>query len=333
MKESDNRNDEDIARLLEAAGPREQLPEELRSRWESHFRAELQRRRAASPTSHRRRYGLPLAALAASIVALMLVLDRFAAAPEPGTPIQVLAVSGTAELLLESRGRLAAVVGQNLSSGVTVQTAGDSQVALRWQSFDVRLNAGTLMQLRGDKLHLQEGEVYLSNVGRRPGGQRATVVTPFAAISDIGTQFKVKLVRDGVVASVRQGAILVEAGPTTHRAEAAPGAGQSLRVQADNSVQLDRDDSDWSWIYAVSRSFPLEGRTVLEFLRWSASETGLALSFADETVALAARNTRLSGDVDISRIDPERALALVLSTTRFEANVREGTLLVSRRSE
>ena len=334
MNKREHRNDRDdardIAQLLGAAGAREKLPEELKARWEDHFRAELQ----PILESPRRGFLLPLVSLAASVVVLLLVLDFFAGEPAASTPMQVTAVTGGGQLILDEQRRLAAVAGQNLSAGVTLETAAQGRVALSWGGFDVRLNHNSRLTLMNDHLELTAGEVYVSNFGRRTSHQRIVVKTPLAAISDIGTQFKVRLTADAVISSVRRGGIVVRTETGEHRAEAAPEHGRTLVVGADNTVSVSEDDSDWGWIYAVARRFDLEGRSVHEFLQWSVSESGRQLSFADESVALAARNTRFSGGIDLPGVNPDRAVAVALSTTRFIAEEqRDGSLLISRRSE
>ena len=100
-----------------------------------------------------------------------------------------------------------------------------------------------------------------------------------------------------------------------------------------SDVQTTEDNSDWTWIYPVARRFELEGRSVLEFLQWSATESGRAVRFADAAAELAAGQTRFSGALDISGLDPEEAVAVVLSTTRFRATPDGDALRVSRRSE
>jgi ferric-dicitrate binding protein FerR (iron transport regulator) len=320
--------DEDIVRLLGAAGPREELPEELRSRWEAHLRAEL-----AAVQPARRRFALPLAALAASVVLLLLVLDRFAADVPATIPISVQAVAGTAEVLLDGKRRLAAVPGQNLASGATIASGRGSRAALHWAGYDLRLNSNSRVGLFDDHLRLEQGEIYISNLGRKTLLRSAVVVTPLASIRDIGTQFRVRVGEDTVVASVRDGSILLTTPAGEHRVDAGRETPQALQLSPGKTPRSAADAADWTWIFAVAQPFELEGRTVVDFLRWSSRETGRRLEFADENAALAARNTRLSGTMDISRVDPAEAVDLVLSTTRFEAREESGVLLVSRRSE
>jgi ferric-dicitrate binding protein FerR (iron transport regulator) len=328
--ENDKVQERDIARLLEVAGPREELPEDLKRHWENHFRAELQSVRK----KRRQGFLLPLIALAASIVVLVLVVDFFAGPAATATSMQVHAVAGQGQVILDERRRVAAIIGQHLSEGVAVETMIGGRMALTWAGFDVRLNQKSRLRLHRDHLALEAGEIYVSNRDRRISRRQVTVVTPYATVSDIGTQFKVRLSGDGVVASVRQGSILVRTDAGEHRADASADGGRTLFVGEDQSVQVTEDRTDWAWIYPVAESFELEGRTVFQFLRWSTGESGRQYRFADEEAALAARNARFSGGLDLANFDPDEALALVLSTTRFEARVQsDGSLLVSRRSE
>ena len=334
MTEFDHRQDDidesDIAQLLEAAGAREELPGELRERWESHFRSELQR----ASSGRRPGFLVPLLSLAASVLVLLLVLDFFAGESTPSTPMQVLAVDGDVQLALDERRRLAAIAGQNLSAGVTLETRPGGRVALTWAGYDVRMNDNSTLRLMNDRLQLEAGEIYVSDVGRRVSRRPIAVVTPFAVISDVGTQFKVRFVDDNVISSVRRGSILVRTKAGEHRVDAAPERGRTLTITADSSVTVSPDGTDWEWIYAVSRRFDLEGRSVYDFLQWSVSETGRELRFADESVALAARNTRFSGAVKLGGLDPDRAVAVALSTTHFSVEAdADGSLRVTRRLE
>lgn len=321
--------DRNIARLLEAAGPREELPKELESRWETHFRAEL----ASARRARRCRYGVPLGALAASIVALALVLDRSDGTGAREIPMQVLAVAGSGEVQMSDGQRQPTVPGLNLSAGAVLETGSGSRLALSWAGFDVRLNEHTRLRLLNDRLQLQAGELFISDQGQRTLLSAATVETPIATVRDIGTQFKVRYEDDKVTTSVREGSIVVETEQAKQRVDAESKGKRALVVSADGSIEASADWSDWTWIYPVARRFDLEGRSVVDYLRWFAAETGREVRFADEAAELAAGYTRFSGAVDVSGLDPEQAVDLVLSTTRFEAKAEGNALLVSRRSE
>ena len=104
-----------------------------------------------------------------------------------------------------------------------------------------------------------------------------------------------------------------------------------LLVRQDGVVEAADDTSDWTWIHSAARGFDLEGRTVLEFLQWAAGESGRELRFVDSAAELSAGFTRFSGTLELEGLNPEQAIAMVLSTTRFEARSEDGVLVVSQR--
>ncbi len=319
--------DADIARLLRELGPRETPPDELKRHWEARFRAEL----VSARRSRRKRRLLPLAALAASIVAVVLLLNP-AGDPVPDTQsMTVVALTGDAHILAADATRQQASPGRSLTRGDVLVTAANSRVGLDWAGFDIRLNENTRVRLDAQEIELEGGELYISSRGRTTAFPVATIVTPLATVRDIGTQFKVRYDGRFVETSVREGAIEVQTATGDQQARALPGESRSLLVGPDGAVESAADDSDWSWITSVARPLNLEGLSVLEFLQWAASETGYELKFVDSAAELSAGYTRFSGDLDLEGLDPQEAMALVLSTTRFEAAREDGALLITRR--
>lgn len=327
MNHDDENTEHDLARLLRAAGPRETLPGELGRRWEAHFRAELASARPRPSGRTRAALGGLAAAL---LAALLLGIEFGARSPTPPTA-EVLSVAGRVELLGADAHGLAS--GDTLPAGAVLASSPNSGIAIDWAGYDVRVHEDSRLLVESERLILQAGELFISDLGRQTRLRQATVVTPFGTVRDLGTQFKVRVEGDSVVASVRSGSILVESGSERERADAVAGESATLLLHRDRRVEAGDDRSDWGWIHALSRAFELEGSTVLDFLRWSAVESGQRLQFADDGVALAARSTRLSGSLDLGAIGPEQAISLVLSTTRFSALSEDGVLLVSRRSE
>ena len=328
----DHDPDRDIARLLGAAGPREEPPEELKERWGAHFRAELAQAKHARQARRWRR-ALPIGAIAASLLLGLVILNRPHGTDATEIPMQVLAVAGSAQVQATPAARQAATPGLQLSVGAVLETQSRARLGLNWAGFDVRLNENTRLRLMQDGLQLDAGEIYVSSLGQQELLTSVVVVTPIATIRDVGTQFKVRYDDGEVTTAVREGSIVLETSRSRRRVDAAPGARQVLVASADGAVTVSEDTSDWSWIYPVAQRFALEGQTVLDFLRWSTAESGRELRFADEAAELAAAYARFSGAADISSLDPEEAVALVLSTTRFEAAPDGDALVVSRRSE
>lgn len=318
--------DQDIARLLQAAGTRETLPDELKDRWETHFRAELSQVR----TSKRRRLLLPLSAVAASVLVLLLVMQNPFTADTTPLPISIAVIAGSASVLVEGGNWASAAEGQTLAPGSTVETGEDALVGLDWAGYDLRLNANSRLRLLNDALELEFGELYVNSVGRETAVPVAPIVTALGTVRDIGTQFKVRYDGQVLTASVREGSIEILSELFTQRVDAADSS-RTLLVKDDGAAQLVADDSDWAWIHTAAPPFALEGRSVLEFLQWAARESGQELRFADSAAELSAGHTRFSGDISLTGLGPERAVALVLSTTRFDARTEEGVIVVTRR--
>ena len=323
----DKRTDEEqeIARLLKAAGRREQLPADTRERWEAHFRAEL------APVIARKRYRFsqPLYAVAASLAVIAVTLLLYVAGSSDTPAMAINAVAGEG-LILDGTSERAAQPGQTLVPGTTLVTGSESQLALEWAGYDVRLNAGSRAQLFADRIALLEGEIYVSDEGRRVTRRQITISTPFATIRDIGTQFKVCLDEDRVVSTVRQGSIVMIADGEEFTASAEPGEARQLTVGTDLTVEEATVSASWDWIYKVSPEFDTAGRSAYEFLRWSVAESGRELMFTSEDVEIAARMAILS-PADISSFDPDAAVDTVLKTTSNLIAEREGNVLRIRR--
>ena len=84
-------DEQDIARLLQAAGRREALPNDMKQRWEEQFRAEL----APVISRRRNRRRTYLSAMAASVALIALGLLFYSNPAVDGHTMQILTVAGT----------------------------------------------------------------------------------------------------------------------------------------------------------------------------------------------------------------------------------------------
>ncbi len=315
-------HDDDIARLLRAAGTRDGPPRELASRWEQRFRDELQpvlaRRR------HRRRalWGL-CAGLALAAIALS---TRFLPAPPPAVAIAVRQVSGAGSLQTAAGEFTGLQTGQRLATGSVISTGSDGRVALAWGDYDLRLNRDTRVRFERGHVLLEHGELYASD--RHSGSRALRIDTSLAVIRDIGTQFTVAARPDRTVATVRRGALSIDTGAGELRSAAASDSASRVTIDSERGVVREAvagTGEDWRWIYSGSPGFELEGSTAWEFLAWSTGESGLRLEFGSRAAESHARRTRLHGD--ISALDPERAVQPVLAGTDLVAAVVDGNTL------
>jgi ferric-dicitrate binding protein FerR (iron transport regulator) len=325
IEENSNSEERDIARLLQAAGRREELPEAVKASWESRFREELepviQRRKRRR---HYRVLGLCAGVLLFGLVGL-LALDPFSPLP---AEILVTRALGNTSHTGKTGETGPARPGSRLEVGSLLATADRAYLALQYNGYDLRLNSHSRIRIEAGGVHLLAGEVYVSNETGRGSARAFAVHTAYATVRDIGTQFTVRLGTGELVTTVRRGSIVINTEGGEHTAEA---GGKPRRVSVDQQQTISAADVDaepWTWIYPLAPAFELDGSSAYDFLRWSVAESGRQLQFARPAAETYSRITTLHGD--ISKLDPEQAVAPVLATTHLRARVVEGnTLLVS----
>jgi ferric-dicitrate binding protein FerR (iron transport regulator) len=208
------------------------------------------------------------------------------------------------ELLRTESGRGARMA---TSTGISLRIATSTQ--LRW--------------INEHELQLLQGAVYVDS---HNNAAALMIRTPQAQVTHVGTQYQVNTSVSGLIVSVRSGeANIHSAGKavlTVRRSE-------QLRIDADGQsvvAALANDDASWQWVDALTEPFVLENRTVAEFLRWVANETGYQLHYTSPTVQAAADATVLHGKS--TRMAPLQAMQMVLATTDMRATVQGTTLVV-----
>ncbi|MCZ6830851.1 MAG: FecR family protein [Gammaproteobacteria bacterium] len=316
--------EQDIARLLQAAGRREELPVHLKRSWEASFRKEL------APVIERRKWRQHrrVFALCASFVLLALV-GLFTLRPPTvlDQEIRVSRVIGEALVTAPTGEEVLARNDQQLEAGSVLITPADAYLSLIFQDYDLRLNSHSQIRIDTDGVHLLAGEIYISNESGRWPREPIVVHTPYATIRDIGTQFTVALAGDQVISTVRRGSIVVNTGAAEHTAEAGNNPHRITVNQRREVSSSELSAEQWTWIYPLAPVFEIEGSSTYDFLQWSVAESGLKLAFASDSAETYARITTLHGD--ISSLDPEQAVAPVLSTTHLRVQRSDAnTLLV-----
>jgi FecR protein len=325
-------SDDRIERLLRYAGPRPSVPEDRAERVKD---AVMRSWRGALRARFRRRvvWWGSLAAAAASLALVLaprvgLDVDSYLE-PLPASPVaHVETLAGVARYApREARGGLPAqyvLVGDVLETGGTLETGSQSRIALR-------LNSGPSMRVdRDSSLHflspsaveLARGAVYVDS---RALGVPIEVHTAAGTVTDVGTQFEVRLQPEGVRVRVREGLVSLERSGKSFAAE----AGTELEVDGSGSVArraVPTFGPPWDWVLDVAPPFTLEGSTLASFLQWVDRETGLGVRFADQRAELAAPSVILHGSLDGLR--PDRALDAVLPTCGLTHRLDSGTLYI-----
>jgi hypothetical protein len=107
-------------------------------------------------------------------------------------------------------------------------------------------------------------------------------------------------------------------------------AGNELRVSSTNEpevVPIEVFGESWGWASEIAPVPGFQGRTAAEFLNWVAREKGWTLVFSDVSVAGAAQETVLQGD--LGGFSPDQALQVVATTSRLRYTAEAGVLQVS----
>lgn len=296
-------NEEDQVRhLLEEAGPRPEVPPEDLARIKAAFRAKWEERvRRREAPGHVRRI-LLLAASVVLAIGFGFGLGWWATwKPASDDPVARAESSG-----------------ETIRAGARLETH-EAPAAFRLESGpSLRLDAGSRVRLvSASEVHLERGAVYLDSEGTGT----VAVHTPLGVVTDVGTQFEVRLLGPAVRVRVREGAVHVD----SHRAD----AGTELVLRDGGSVARSRIAAwgpEWSWVLEAAPALQLEGLTLAEVLKRVARETGWKIRWEDPRVAASAGEIVVHGD--IGHLAPDQALEVVLPGAGLDHQVVDGVLIL-----
>jgi ferric-dicitrate binding protein FerR (iron transport regulator) len=332
------RDEEAMARLLRIAGPRAEVPQDAESRV---YAQVLQDWRTSTETPdgarvydlvHKswkrdaarrsaRRWILPIAvAASAALVAI------FMAQPEQAPRV---AVGTVAKVVSPSAGGSAIALGDEIYPGMTIET-GESQGLsfLLARNESVRLDENSSLRVdASDQFTLLRGRVYADTgeVVYRNGGLR--IDTVLGAVTDIGTQFAVSIQNDLLDVAVREGRVDVRR--ETDKYIAMSGERLTLAQQGEATIDpLALIDDYWDWTTELAPAFDIEDKSLLDFLKWAARESGRMLFFEDSELRMAAMRTDLHGS--ISDFSPLEAVESVLATTSFHYRIEPDRIVIER---
>ncbi|MDH3305030.1 MAG: FecR family protein [Gammaproteobacteria bacterium] len=332
------RDEEAMARLLRLAGPRAEIPADAESRVYARVLKEWQVSTEAPEDArvyklvHRtwkrdaalaatKRWVMPIAlAAAAALVAI------FISQPQPNRPV---VVGTVAKVIAPAASDSSFAVGDEIYAGMTIETGdGQGMSFLLARNESLRLDENSAIRVEaGDQFRLLRGRVY-ADTGEfvyRDGGLRIDSV--FGAVTDIGTQFAVSIRDDLLDVAVREGRVDVR--KEAHKYVAM--SGERIRLLEKGEVEVDPlalTDEYWNWTTELAPAFEIEGRSLMDFLKWTARESGRILYFEDTELRMAAMRTDLHGS--ISDFSPMEAIESVLATTAFRYRVEADRIIIER---
>lgn len=271
-----------VSQLLRSAGRRPEIDSAIRARVEQAanraWRGQVARRQ-------RRRWSLALAA-GLGLFGVLVGITQWTqqAVSPPATAARVERIEGVA-WRLHGGGRTQLRHGDALHTGDRLEAAGGARLALRGETgTSLRIDQRSRLRFEDAAvLAIEAGSVYVDNEGA--AGQWL-IRTPLIDARDIGTRFMVTHQENaGSSVRVRDGLVQVAHGETSRLA-----AGTRIDVAANGKTTRASDSghgADWAWVVDAALPPDLQGRPVIEFLRWYAHESGLVLHIeADKDLVL-----------------------------------------------
>jgi hypothetical protein len=337
-----DRTDEDksLENLLRLAGERSEIPLGIESRVHHRVQEEW-RASTASPNGDRvyaevqktwRRGALrsrilrwlaPVGVAASAVLAFVLLSQ-----PPPAPTLAVATVVEVIAPILSTDGYQE---GSVVYQGDLVSTGPGGGVSLLLApNVSLRIDENTRIQIDAvDRFTLLGGHVY-ADTGQfvyRQGGLE--IDTAFGVISDIGTQFAVSADSESLDISVREGRVELASGSEVHAAR----MGERLMMvqgQGASIASFDTHDPYWEWIADLTPEFDMTNKSLLDFLKWAARETGRELRFTTDESRMFAMRTDVHGSVE--GLTPDEALVAILSTTSLEYRIELDKVVLDHRT-
>lgn len=326
-----DRDDETMARLLRMAGTRSPIPEDVEARVyarvQNEWRASSEQPDSArvyakvhrqwkkeQPRSWLRRMAMPVALAATMLVAITVVMQ-----PSPPVPANV-HVGTVVRVVGDDGGDVLPAVGHTVIAGERLSTGPGQRMSLNLDNAaSLRIDEQTILLVEAkDEFRLVQGRVYADTGDFMYRDRRLVITTSMGTVTDIGTQFAVALADDLIDVAVREGR--VDVNRNTEQFVAV--AGERLQVHRRDGATVDllsTHDAYWNWAAMVAPGFDIENKSLLDFLRWAARETGRELVFGSNELRMSAMRTDLHGSV--SDFDPLEAVESVLLTTNFKFRI------------
>ena len=270
-----------------------------------------------------RRFGTAAAAAAVVAAAALFVVGREPAVPGPALA-RVERVLGSVQI--DNAGRDGPLrLGDEIPEGARLVT-GSGQAALRLASGgSLRLAPQTRLTLTAaNAAELDAGAVYFDSERSDTRAQPFSIGTAHGTLRDVGTQFVARVDGSRLEVGVRAGRVALTRG--AERTGAA--AGEQLTVAGTEVLRepLAIFGDHWTWTERLAPPFDIDGRPLIEVLEWIAAQTGRSLAFADPALERFARDTVLSGSIDL---DPMQKLVAVLATSGdLDYAIEGGRLLI-----
>ncbi len=257
----------------------------------------------------------------AGVAATVVIATILISSPEP-VPLRVAAtvshVVGPGSSFLK---------GMPVHEGEIISTGPDEGLSLLLaRSESLRIDENTRIRLdAADRFTLLGGRIY-ADTGQfvyRDGGLQ--IDTEFGVVTDVGTQFSVAAGAELLDIAVREGRVDVQNKAETFAAR----MGERLTLSQGEGASvsaLDTHDVYWDWVVDLTPAFDMSNKSLLDFLKWAARETGRELQFENNESRMFAMRTDVHGTTE--GLTPDEALEAILATTTVNYRIEVDKIII-----
>jgi hypothetical protein len=209
------------------------------------------------------------------------------------------------------------IISTGSNEGVSLLLARNESLRVD-ENTQLRVDAADQFTLLGGRVYADTGEFVYRNGGLK-------IETEFGLVTDVGTQFSVTATDLSLDVAVREGRVDVQNEADIYAAR----MGQRLTlVQGEGAalVELDTHDVYWNWIVDLTPAFDMTNKSLLDFLKWAARETGRDLQFESDELRMFAMRTDVHGPID--GLTPDEALEAILATTTVRYRIEEDKVVI-----
>ena len=329
-------DDKSFAKLMKLAGERPEIPLSIESRVYHRVQEEW-KNSTVEPNAEKvyekvhktwrrgalrgtiLRWLLPAGVAATVVIAMVMV-----STPEPPAA----QIAGTISRVVGS-GQVSSnyAEGTSVYAGEIIATgSGEGVSLLLARSESLRVDENTQLRVdAADRFTLLAGRIY-ADTGQfvyRDGGLK--VDTAFGLVTDVGTQFSVATTEQSLDVAVREGRVDVKNKSDSYTAR----MGERLTlVQGEGAAiaELDTHSAYWGWIVELTPAFDMTNKSLLDFLKWAARETGRDLQFESDESRMFAMRTDVHGSVE--GLTPDEALEAILATTTVRYQITDDRIVI-----
>lgn len=329
---------DDIEKLLKMAGPRAEIPDEIEERTYELVQREWQASSQQPDGSNiykkvrkawRRdarvdrvfRWSLPLGGVVAAALAIFVLMQ-----PDP---VPLISIATVSKVVQPDAATSPYSSGMTLFAGDSISTGEDEGLGLllaRRESLRIDENTEIRIDAR-DRFTLVRGRVY-ADTGQfvyRDGG--LIIETEFGTVTDVGTQFSVSSRDQALDVAVREGRVDIAAASAV--LVVMVGERMLLQSSAEPLVEkIGANDGHWAWAADLAPDFDIENRSLFDFLRWAARETGRELVFENDELRMATMRNDVHGS--IANLTPDEALRAILPTTSLRYQIEPDKIIIKQ---